>query len=260
MQAPMESKSKIVNTERIIRLVQKICMANMSAVLRPKNNPQLSIRASFRNIINRTGNSDGFLVLHNISERGLEKLPVGTVISTEIIGLATKVSFLTKIMAHFPGGVAVLIPRELLSVERRQAARFPIKANLASFLQFSKWWPEPNDFSAPPVFDLYRDVSGWISLGDISAAGCSIKMRFPSVLTVIETGFTDDQAILRLPLQPPMKVCVETRWQKRIKENVANSERQCLEFRVGILFVNPSSDVQMSIKAYIKQITVADAI
>lgn len=260
MQTPMESKSKIVNTERIIRLIQRICLANMSAIMRPKNNPQLSIRGNFRNIINRTHNSDGFLVLGNVSERGLEKIPVGTVINAEIVGLSTKVSFLTKVMAHAAGGVAVLIPRELLSVERRQATRFPVKQSLAAFLKLSKWGPEINDVTAPPVFDLYRSVSGWISLGDISVGGCSIKTRFPSVLNLIETGFTDDHAELHLPLQTPIKIRIETRWQKRIRENVTNSERQFLEFRVGILFVDPPVEALLAIRAYIKQLSVADAI
>lgn len=258
-QEKTENSSKISNPLRISRIVAKMCQGHMQAIIRTKESSKLSIRAAFAKY--ETGREPE-IVFDKISNYGLEKLNSGMQIKIEVIGMPSKVMFVTTIKTKSSTAITCSLPLSLVSIERRQNSRFRAIPSAMAYLSFSVWSPEDNDFAAPPFFDVYRNISSWLPLVDISAGGICIQSHFPSFINQLETIDFDPEARLHLPMSTPMPIKAQIRWRRRIKNRIIDDfgERYQLDFRVGVEFAELQDEQRSRIRQYLRQLSLADAI
>jgi len=237
-----------------------MCDGRMQALIRTKDNAKVGIRANFARY-------DGLknppqIIFDKISEFGLQKLEKGTPVKIEVIGMPSKVMFVSTINDKTEEGVLCNLPASLVTIERRQNSRYRVTPSAMAYLSFSLWSPVDDDPSAPPFFDAYRSLAGWIPILDISAGGVCVQSHFPSFINFLETVDLDPKAKLHLPMSAPMPVQAAIRWKRRIKNRIDedNRERYQLDFRLGIEFLELQEDYQIRIRNYLRQLSVADAI
>lgn len=254
-----ENTSKINNPLRISRIVTKMCQGRMQALIRTKDNAKLGIRAAFARF---EPGQDPLIVFDKISNFGLEKLSSGMPIKVEVIGMPSKVMFVTEIKVKGPSDISCSLPLSLVSVERRQNARYPVLPMAMSYMSFSLWQPGEHDPASPPFFDAYRSLSSWVPLLDISAGGICIQSHFPSFINQLDKIDLDPNAQLHLPMQNPISVKASIRWRRRIRNRVVDEhgERYQLDFRVGVEFSEMIDENKNRIRQYLRQLSMADAI
>ena len=204
------------------------------------------------------------LRLANVSEQGLVHLGEASEVQVEFVMMATKVMFVTRILAREQNSLSLSIPAALVSIERRKNARFICSEDLTAFLDMSKWKPGNEDLTAPPAFAHHLRLASYLSVADLSYGGMCVVTRFPAAVAALKRGLIDDDAKLILPLQEPLAVGVEIRWVKRLRESVLVAEgpgtRLLRSYRFGLEFVNQSDAVRLSLRQFIQQISQAGAI
>lgn len=260
MNQPAEATSKITNPERISRIVARMCDGHMHALIRTKDSPKIGIRASFARMDSQKNPPQ--ILFDKISEFGLQKLDKGIPVKIEVIGMPSQVMFVSSILEKTGEGVLCALPASLVTVERRQNSRYRVTASAMAYMSFSLWSPEDDDPSAPPFFDAYRNLAGWIPILDISAGGVCVQSHFPSFINVLEAVDLDPKAKLHLPMSAPMEVQAAIRWKRRIKNRIDedNRERYQLDYRLGVEFLDLQEEHQIKIRNYLRQLSVADAI
>lgn len=258
MNQPVETSSKIVNPERIARLVTRMCEGSMQVIIRTKDNAKMGIRACF----GAPDQSNAHVIFGKISEAGIMKLPIGTQIKIEVLGMPSQVVFITVVRGRANGAIICLMPKSLVSTERRHSTRHKVTSTLPSFMSFSVWNPDMNDITCTPFFSAYRNTASWVSIADISAGGVCLLSRFPSFQTAVESVTEDPQSFLHLPMTQPIPLHAAIRWKRKIKIRIEEneSERFIMEYRVGIEFQGLSDEQNQKIKSYIRQLSIADAI
>lgn len=258
MNQPLETSSKIVNPERIARLVTRMCEGSMQVIIRTKDNSKMGIRACF----GAADSEQKYVIFGKISEAGITKLPIGSQIKVEVLGMPSQVVFITVVRGRSAGGIICLMPKSLVSTERRHSTRHKVTPSLPGFMSFSVWNPEINDITCAPFFSAYRSTASWISIADISAGGVCLLSRFPSFQTAVETIPEDPQSFLHLPMSQPIPIVASIRWKRKIKIRIEENEgeRFIMEYRVGVEFQGLLDEHNQKIKSYIRQLSIADAI
>lgn len=252
---------KISSTDRIIRILSKLCKANVKLIIKPKldQNKNISIRGMAAELINIQKNL-GFRIC-DISERGIQNIIGSHLLQIEFLGLSTKVLFVTSLITVEQNSIIVSIPNEILSIERRTYSRYTTTNNFNCFASFEFWKPQKHNITSPPVFTGLETFAEYNYIIDISEGGFCFKTRFPAIMENMRRGLVDEKTKLILPLQPPIIVTTEIRWTKRIKEriNIEGAERFQKIFKAGMQFVNLSNDNRRDIQHLIKQLSLADA-
>jgi c-di-GMP-binding flagellar brake protein YcgR len=259
-QQNVEPTSKITNPERIGRIVARMCDGRMQALIRTKDNSKVGIRASFARTDTLKGST--LIQFEKISNFGLQKLDKGMQIKVEVIGMPSKVMFVTEIKDKLSDGIVCSLPASLVSIERRQNARYRVTNATMAYLSFSVWQPEDEDPASPPFFDAYRTLATWIPILDMSTGGVCIQSHFPSFINVLESIAVDTNAKLHLPMSPPMPVHAAIRWKRRIRNRIIEdvNERYQLDFRIGVEFLEIQEEQRNRIRNFLRQLSVADAI
>lgn len=255
-----EVKSKITNPERVLRIIHRMCEGKMQALIRLSNSSKLGIRCSFLSV-DETASSP-MIFFDGISKSGAEKLSPGDVVKFEVIGMPSKIVFATKILEKSAMGLTCSLPGSLVSIERRQNARYTTTLSRMAYYVPGFWKPSIDDIASPPCIYSYADLTNWLPILDISAGGLCIKTHFPSILTSIQDLTLDENAKLILPMSEPIDLSVTIRWQRRIKNKFSDGDkdRHQLDFRFGIEFAEISEQDQLKIKQFLRQLSLADAI
>lgn len=231
----------------------------MQVIIRTRENSKLGIRANFASI---SRDKDSKLVFDKISVFGMEKVPLSTAIKIEVLGMPTMVTFFAEVQSKDADRIVCALPGVLVSVERRQNSRFKVIPSSMAYMSFSLWQPKDDDLGAPPLFDAYRALAGWVPLLDISAGGVCLSSHFPSFINNLENVQLDPAAYLHLPMQIPLPIKAAIRWKRRIRNRLvdADAERYQLDFRIGVEFVDLIDEHKARIRNYLRQLSVAEAI
>ena len=255
-----ETKAKISNPERVARIVQRIVEARMYGLIRTKRNATLAIKTRFNAL--KTVSGKTFINLDGISEKGMKAFDFGGIIQIEVLGMSTKLMFLSRVAQVVQNGVLIPLPESLVSVERRSNTRYMTTLGHGAFIKLGIWTPEARDVTAPLVFEEYADLAGWCSLSDLSLGGASVLTRFPAVLSCLAPEQIDGGAELILPGQAALKLRMEVRWMKRTKERIKVNgvEQYQQKFRFGVRFLELTDYAEISIKQFLKQLSMAEAI
>lgn len=261
MNQPQENKLKVSNPERILRILQKLCQANLQVTIRPAGTENLSIRGKAMAV-----NNDQMLAgvrIGGISEKGMTLLPNGSKIQVEFIMMSTKVVFQSVILRRDETTILVQRPIALVSIERRKNARYATTPEMLGFVSLGCWRNLEADLLAPPFFSRHETISHQIRIADVSANGLCGMFQFPSLLAALKSGMTDTGAQLHLPMLEPIRIDLQIRWIKKVKEEVGDSQsgiRQLRTYRFGCEFAEPSENAMLMIRNFIHQLTQQGAI
>ncbi len=253
-------KSKLTNPERISRLVSRMCSGGMPVVIREEKAGMVGIRGSFYQL--RDASKTKIIYFNNVSAHGRAKLNKGDIVKVEVIGMPSQVVFRTKVVTILKDGIICLLPKSLVSVERRQNARYSCSKNMMLYCELSVWKASAEDLAASPVCQEYNDVSSWLPILDMSLGGICAQSSFPSFTQVVDDFEMDPKMKLFVPMQKPIEVPVHFRWKRKIKNliEVPEGSRYQMDYRIGIEFDDPDEDLKVQFKQILRKLSVADAI
>lgn len=237
-----------------------MCDGGMYALIRTKVEAKVGIRCNFSKVVGTE--SAPLIEFSGISSYGLSKLTVGERVKFEVIGMPSQVIFQTQIQKISHTTIRCPLPKDLITIERRAAARYATTRKLMAYLKLSVWKPSNLDTGAPPTFGPGHDLTLQVPILDISIGGVCLKTNFPSVLKCLEGIKEDSQATLVLPMTEPIALPTLFRWQRRIRNRQPriDDDRYQLEFRIGVEFAHLNNEQVMRINQFIRQLSIADAI
>ena len=122
---------------------------------------------------------------------------------------------------------------------------------------------DPHDHAMAPCVPHFNALQGLLTLSDISMEGACITTRFPSAMRFIELNKTDLKVEFHFPLDEPITISVDTKWQKRLKEHTADAEGKITTTTThlaGIQFKGKSVEFPKKLKLFIRAITEIDTI
>lgn len=256
-----QNELKIANPQRIIRILRRISQARLPVLIRFSTQESVLIRGRASEL-----NADFAtpkMRISNISEAGIKKLEDKKTIQIEFVMMSTKISFVSRICQFDQNSITVAIPDYLLSIERRKNARHITTKDFTSFVALNIWQPNMDDVSAPPTLLHFQELMNQISIVDIGMGGICGVTRFPSAGMVLKRGLIDDNAMILFPMQKPIKLGMEIRWIKKIKEQIKDVDgftRNVRSFRFGGEFIFPNEDTKLAVRQYIQQLMQAEAI
>ncbi len=261
MNAPADKPIRIVRTDRVTRILNRLSSSKLAVLIRPSDRRSLAIRARAGKIVGQ-GTSDSQMCFTDISSRGAKALRTAEQVQIEIVGTSPQILFSAELRRIEDDNLWIPEPAELLSYNRRANARFATTEKNSSFIALGCWSPHQKDITAPPCFVPFLSLGSWIRIADLSEGGFCGVSRFPSVLEATQQGRIDKNAKIIFPLQEAMEAPIEIRWTRRIKENNHDGdEEKCQRFyKFGAEFVDPSEKLSMAVKQFIRQLSISDAI
>ena len=203
--------------------------------------------------------ADSHFLVSEISQRGIEKLKNADKIYIEVIGMASRVIFITKILNIDTDvqELQLLLPKALLTIERRANHRAQTKPDYRAFINLKDWQAETNDLAAPPAFSLYQNVNSWNSLHDISIGGVCITSLFPSVYGYARPGKTDVEAEILIPRREPIPIKMKFCWKRTIP---LTGIEKAKEYRIGAEFTSIEPEAKLVIENFVNQGDLVEAI
>ncbi len=248
---------RIENKERIRRILTKICDAGLQVMIRPVTGGKLVVRGR------ADGLQDGAIVISQISDQGVRYLNGSTQVNIEFRGMTTQLSFDGIIRRCGGHELIVGLPDVLMSLERRKNARYVTHLSLPAFVKVGSWVAKSSDLASPPIVPHFAELSSWIRLADLSASGLCLTTRFPGASTVLARGAVEESASLILPMQAPLDLSFTIRWARKLRETTqvdASRIRVEKHYRIGVEFCNPSPEVINSLRAYVQQLSLVEAV
>lgn len=256
----MEKKSKITTPIRIRRVLEKMCNAHMSIIMKTDSRKTTGVRGQLTHVADVDGKE--FIFVTDVSERGKSLLKGEKSVKVEVQGMPSRVVFLSKIQKRTDMGIRLDLPKKIVSVERRQNARLPMATNYTAYLRTKGWTPKVHDLAAPPLITPFEHLASLIALADISVGGACIMSHFPAATFAIEGWSNPIEGSLILPMNAPIDLKFNIRWKKKTTNRVIDDglERARLEFRLGIEFEEPTEDLVIKLRAFMRQLSLAQAI
>ena len=255
-----ESRLKISNPTRVARILRRICQASLQVIIRTENDRVVAVKGRAAEV--HKDASVPCMRIANISDRGIDHLAGPGRVQIEFIMMSTKVVFMSTVVAREHSSIMIRLPTSLVSIERRQNARYGTTEDLRAFFSFSLWRPYAEDVTAPPFFGHYDELGSYISIADLSFGGFCAVTRFPAVNQVLRRGLIDDKAKLIFPMADPLEVGIEIRWFKKIKEHAKDGRGKTFQrsYRFGAQFLNQSEDANIHIRQFLQRLSQAGAI
>ncbi len=256
-----EIKHRIENQPRIVRLMKKVCHANMRVILRCENAGPTAIKGRATDFVQFDGKMA--IRIANISLQGITILRQVGKVQLEFVGMASKVTAATRILSYENFSVIVQVPKALISLERRNNIRFSTREHIKAFVEFSEWKSYHNDFSSGPMFSSSPHIASLLEVVDVSEGGICVMSRYPSVYNYYDSGMIDDEMTVRLPLEPFVLTKAEVRWKKIVRERMSmddGSQYFDTQFRIGIQFLELDEKKQAIMRNFIRQLALAEAV
>ncbi|MEY4630292.1 MAG: hypothetical protein RIQ81_412 [Pseudomonadota bacterium] len=238
----------------------KACESKIQALVRLSETDTVAVRGVFSEIATLEGYHA--LRIGGVSAKGVEFLGKSSQCFVELVMMNSKVVFGSFIVKLVGDSVYLALPTELVNIERRKNARYPIPPTHAAFFCLSSWLPKATDPVAPPVVTGFDAFLGWIKIGDISMGGFSAQMLVPGPRTELERGVVDEAATIRFPGQEPIVAPSIVRWTKRIADWTGNNaeNKYTRVFKIGCEFREVSPALNVALKQAIRDFSTAGAV
>jgi len=252
---------RIIRTDRIERILNRLSSSKLAVLIRPTDRRSLAIRArAGERIALATG--DAQICFTDISEKGSKALESAQQVQVEIVGTSPQILFNTELDKMDNGRIWIPEPKELLSYNRRSNARFSTTEKASSFISLGCWSPHQKDITAPPCYVPFISMGSWIRIADLSEGGFCGVSRFPSVIEATQQGRIDKNAKIIFPLHSPLAAPIEIRWVRKIKENSHDEDEELCQrfYKFGAEFVEPSEELTLAVKQFIRQLSISEAI
>lgn len=255
-----ENSSKISNAQRILRIVEKMSAAKMNVVVRSLDDSGTGIRGTLAKVI--LVKQKRYVQIMDVSSLGLEKLQSSKLVKVEVLGMPSRVMFKTVVAKVYPSHALVVMPKQMISTERRANARYTTTENLKGFYCPDGFQPTQDEITAAPLIAPYEKLAAWSPIVDMSIGGMCVMGNFYALTKFLEGVEEDIEGKLQLPMSPPLPMKVVVRWRKktinRLIEGGADHGR--LEYRFGMEFVDPSEEDILKIRQFMRQLSLAQAI
>lgn len=242
-------------------MLERMCGTRMHVLFRLPNKESIAIRAQFE-MLGKSGHTP-VVLFDQISVKGQNHLKGSKSVRVEVLGMPSQVVFKVPVVKMLPGKVALGVPREIVSIERRNNVRYTTSPRNIGYLSLDSWEPLKDDNAAPPMIPPNPHFAGWIPIADISLGGVCALTGFPRLLNILDDAGDEPLAAkLILPMNNPHPVSMHSRWQKRTINRVVEggAERPRLEFRVGLEFHEPDEAAETLIRQFIRQLSIGDAV
>ncbi|MFZ9519262.1 MAG: hypothetical protein ACO3A4_02190 [Silvanigrellaceae bacterium] len=266
--------------EQVLEILREVNRRKTQVLIKYSNDGKL-----VRGVVEDLLSSEGSLVVSGISAAGDELLAPYRLVRIEFILLSKKIIFVTKIKQRIPGKILLALPDKLVALERRANARFRVPIPCAAFLEFVDRKIELERFDAPFVPRFLRDEvasAPRVRIDDVSLGGVACFTRYGAVADLFRADEDELNAHLYLPSTAPLPVRVSVRWTKkttaavlsgsfddfqriiatRLKVLPSSDDMQMREnfFRIGFQFTEVTSELDASLRAFIKLVQTAESV
>ena len=278
--APKEKAIAFSKPEQVLEILREVNRRKTQVLIKYSNDGKL-----VRGVVEDLLGSEGSLVIAGISPSGDSLLAAYKLVRIEFILLSKKIVFVSKIKQLVSGKILLAIPEKLVAYERRANARFRVPISCAAFLEFTDRKFEVERFDAPfvPVFQRNENSSApRLRIDDVSLGGVACHTRYGAISELFRADEDELKAILYLPSTNPLQVFVTVRWTKkttaavnqgeysefqrivanRIKLMPNSDEMQMKEtfFRIGFQFTEVNSELDGSLRAFMKLVQTAESV
>jgi hypothetical protein len=278
--APKEKAIAFSKPEQVLEILREVNRRKTQVLIKYSNDGKL-----VRGVVEDLLGSEGSLVIAGISPSGDSLLAAYKLVRIEFILLSKKIVFVSKIKQRVSGKILLAIPEKLVAYERRANARFRVPISCAAFLEFTDRKFEVERFDAPfvPVFQRNENSSApRLRIDDVSLGGVACHTRYGAISELFRADEDELKAILYLPSTNPLQVFVTVRWTKkttaavnqgeysefqrivanRIKLMPNSDEMQMKEtfFRIGFQFTEVNSELDGSLRAFMKLVQTAESV
>ena len=261
--APEIEKMRISSPDKVARILDRVAESGIPLILRPLLCPGVAVKG--RAIPSSGSGLTNGIRVGNISEKGVKFLAeqAGGIIQVEFVLTSAKVMFQSRLINLSRQDCTLAVPSQLVSIERRRNARYPVTSHARAYMSFESWAPLANDQASPPFWDSTKEIGSLVPVGDVAIGGVSLVTRFPGICRVLDRGQTIESGQIHLPMMGVFKLEAAIRWCKRLRESVTEDDgnsRTLRLYKFGIQFINQSPELEKNIQIFIQRISQADAI
>ena len=278
--APKEKAIAFSRPEQVLEILREVNRRKTQVLIKYSNDGKL-----VRGVVEDILGSEGSLVVSGISSAGDALLAPYKLVRIEFILLSKKIVFVSKIKQRVPGKILLAIPEKLVAFERRSNSRFRVPIACAAFLEFSDRRIDLERFDAPFTPRFMRDDGASaprVRIDDVSLGGVACFTRYGAVADLFRADEDELKANLYLPSTAPLAVHVSVRWTKKttaavvhgnyddFQRIVANrlkllpsfDQLQMREnfFRIGFQFTEVTSELDASLRAFMKLVQTAESV
>jgi hypothetical protein len=278
--APKEKAIAFSRPEQVLEILREVNRRKTQVLIKYSNDGKL-----VRGVVEDLLGAEGSLVVSGISSSGDSLLAPYKLVRIEFILLSKKIVFVSKIKQRVPGKILLAIPEKLVAYERRSNSRFRVPMSCAAFLEFSDRRIDLERFDAPFTPRFMRDDGSSaprVRIDDVSLGGVACFTRYGAVADLFRADEDELKANLYLPSTAPLAVHVSVRWTKkttaavvhgnyddfqrivanRLKLLPSSDELQMREnfFRIGFQFTEVTSELDASLRAFMKLVQTAESV
>jgi hypothetical protein len=278
--APKEKAIAFSRPEQVLEILREVNRRKTQVLIKYSNDGKL-----VRGVVEDLLGAEGSLVVSGISSSGDSLLAPYKLVRIEFILLSKKIVFVSKIKQRVPGKILLAIPEKLVAYERRSNSRFRVPMSCAAFLEFSDRRIDLERFDAPFTPRFMRDDGSSaprVRIDDVSLGGVACFTRYGAVADLFRADEDELKANLYLPSTSPLAVHVSVRWTKkttaavvhgnyddfqrivanRLKLLPSSDELQMREnfFRIGFQFTEVTSELDASLRAFMKLVQTAESV
>ncbi len=278
--APKEKAIAFSRPEQVLEILREVNRRKTQVLIKYSNDGKL-----VRGVVEDLLGAEGSLVVSGISSSGDSLLAPYKLVRIEFILLSKKIVFVSKIKQRVPGKILLAIPEKLVAFERRSNSRFRVPMSCAAFLEFSDRRIDLERFDAPFTPRFMRDDGNSaprVRIDDVSLGGVACFTRYGAVADLFRADEDELKANLYLPSTAPLAVHVSVRWTKkttaavvhgnyddfqrivanRLKLLPSSDELQMREnfFRIGFQFTEVTSELDASLRAFMKLVQTAESV
>lgn len=253
-------KRSVAGLQQIMDYIKDLAMSDSSGIIRPVETKKLGIRFRFGK--SRFDEKPYAIQLIDISDFGISRLEEYSRLKIEVFGHKKRMSFESQVLKVGSRAIWISLPKAVIEAERRTRQRFQVGVENMVFYNSNSWVVDSEDVAAPPIFGLYKPLASWTPVADISYGGVCVETRFPSILSWVEANPFSESSEIVIPMIGPCEVSTELRWTKRIRERLHSDDKNSIsiqKYRLGLEFINASSEFEAHLSEFIKRLQLYEA-
>lgn len=225
-----------------------------------EKNKATGIRGRFKAVEGLDGRA--FIFIDGISFKGLNTLKESSKIKIEVMGMPSRVMFVSHIFRFTPSGIYISLPKQMVSVERRQNTRFQTNFDFMVYFELSEWSPKEEDLTSPIIIHKDSILNQWVSVADLSIGGACLHSRFKSVVDYLVRDEQTFGGRIIFPMAEPFEVHILVKWHKRIIDRVVEDDVELarINYKLGIEFAKSSEEAKLKIRQGMRRLSMGLAI
>ncbi|MBI2601982.1 MAG: hypothetical protein HYW48_02910 [Deltaproteobacteria bacterium] len=261
----IESKQiSIINRSRILRVLRRVCKANLSILIRPLSGGNKKVLGKAVGLYiteERSRFTIMGILVYGVSDRGMAYLKDVSYVGVQIMVSNVGLNFECVIKDSGDHSLLLSLPEQVATFDRRKNERFEVCSPLKSFVVLGADLPS-DVMLAPATVPMFEEFKDLAEIHNISKGGLCTRTFFPAYYACLKPGYIASGAILYLPLEIPQTMKMILRWTRVIKEKEeedAPPEDAKRVYLFGWEFMELSQKTLLSLKTYLKKLVEVDS-